>query len=215
MSRITVIGGTGYAGSAIVQEAASRGHDVSAFSRSLPAHEITGVTYVEGDAADEGALSSVISGADVVVGALAPRGALADSLRDVYRMTARLADVAGAPLFIVGGFSSLRPAPGAPRFVADLSHAPAEYHTELITMSALVSDDLPATPETLDWVFVSPAGKFGSHVPGRPLGRYRVGGDVAVEPEGGGEISGADYALGFIDLIEQGNSHRAHVNLGY
>ena len=36
MSRITVIGGTGYAGSAIVAEAAARGHQVTALSRSLP-----------------------------------------------------------------------------------------------------------------------------------------------------------------------------------
>ena len=34
MSRIAVIGGTGYAGSAIVAEAAARGHQVSALSRS-------------------------------------------------------------------------------------------------------------------------------------------------------------------------------------
>jgi uncharacterized protein len=82
-------------------------------------------------------------------------------------------------------------------------------------VSALVADDLPATPETLDWVFVSPAGKFGSFAPGERLGKYRVGHEVAVQPEDGGAISGADYALGLVDLIEQGNHHRAHVNLAY
>jgi putative NADH-flavin reductase len=50
-------------------------------------------------------------------------------------------------------------------------------------------------------------------VPGERLGEYRVGDDVAVQPEYGGAISGADYALGFVDLIAQGNHHRAHVNL--
>ena len=55
----------------------------------------------------------------------------------------------------------------------------------------------------------------GSFAPGERLGRYRVGGDVAVQPGDGGAISGADYALGFVDLIEQGNHHRAHVNLAY
>lgn len=215
MSRITVIGGTGYAGSAIVAEAVGRGHEVTVLSRSLPAERVAGVSYVEGDASDETVLSSLITGADVVVGALAPRGALAASFRDVYRKIARLADSEAVPLFVVGGFSSLRPAAGSPRFVEDLSHAPAEFHAELITVSALVSDDLPSAPVTLDWVFVSPAGKFGSFAPGERLGRYRVGDDVAVEPEGGGAISGADYALGFLDLVEQGNRHRAHVNLAY
>jgi hypothetical protein len=215
MSRIIVIGGTGYAGSAIVAEAAARGHEVTALSRSLPAEGVEGVNYVQGDATDEAVLSSAVSGTDVMVGALAPRGPLAGSFRDVYRTIARLADADGVPLFVVGGFSSLRPAAGAPRFVADLSHAPAEFHDELVTVSALVTDDLPATPETLDWVFVSPAGKFGSFAPGERLGQYRVGDDVAIQPEDGGAISGADYALGFVDLIEQGNLHRAHVNLAY
>jgi len=215
MSRITVIGGTGYAGSAIVAEAAGRGHEVTAYSRSLPDSPIPNVTYVQGDASDEQALAAVIEGEDVVVGALAPRGTLADSFRDVYRTIASLADTAKAPLFIVGGFSSLRPAPGKPRYVTDLSHAPAEFHAEMITVAALVTDDLPATPATLNWVFVSPAGKFGAHVPGKRLGHYRVGDDVVLQPDGGGEISGADFALGFVDVIEQGDYHRAHINLGY
>ncbi|MDG4785829.1 NAD(P)H-binding protein [Micromonospora sp. WMMD1102] len=215
MSRITVLGGTGYAGSAIVAEAAARGHELTAFSRSVPADPVPGVTYVRGDVTDQAALTSVVSTADVVVGALAPRGPLAGSFRDVYAMIARIVDAEGIPLYVVGGFSSLRPAAGAPRFVADLSHAPAEYHDELVTVAALVSDDLPATPETLDWVFVSPAGRFGGHVRGERLGTYRVGDDVAVQPRDGGAISGPDYALGFVDLIEKREHHRAHLNLAY
>jgi putative NADH-flavin reductase len=130
----------------------------------------------------------------------------------VYRTLARLADAEGARLFIVGGFSSLRPAAGAPRIVEDLSHAPAEVRQEILAGAALVTEDLPATPATLDWVFVSPAANFGSFAPGERLGQYRVGDDVAVQPDGGGSISGADYALGLVDLIEQGDRHRAHVN---
>jgi putative NADH-flavin reductase len=103
------------------------------------------VNYHQGDATDEASLSSVVSGADVVVGALAPRGPLAGSFRDVYRTIARLADAKGVSLFVVGGFSSLRPAAGAPRFAEDLSHAPAEFRDEIVTVAALVTDDLPAT----------------------------------------------------------------------
>jgi putative NADH-flavin reductase len=35
------------------------------------------------------------------------------------------------------------------------------------------------------------------------------------KPEGGGTIFGPDYALGFVDLIEKGDHHRAHVNLAH
>jgi putative NADH-flavin reductase len=213
VSRITVIGGTGYAGSAIVAEAAARGHQVTALSRSRPDAPVPDVTYVEGDATDEATLAAVIEGADAVVAALAPRGPLAAAFRDVYRTVARLADAAGASLFVVGGYSSLRPAPGADRFVTDLSQVPAELHEEILAGAALVIEDLPATPASLNWVFVSPALRFGAHMPAERAGRYRLGDDVAVRPEDGGAISAADYALGFVDLIEQGDQHRAQVNL--
>lgn len=215
MSRITVLGGTGYAGSAVVAEAAARGHQVTAFSRSLPAEPVPGVTYVQGEATDEAALAAVVDGADVVIAALAPRGPLADAFRDVYRTVARLADAAGARLFVVGGFSSLRPAPGAPRFVEDLTHVPAALHGEILAGSALITEDLPAAPESLDWVFVSPAQLFGSFAPGERLGTYRLGDEVAVVPDGGGAISAPDYALGLVDLVEQDAHHRAHVNLAH
>ena len=160
-------------------------------------------------------LSLAIEGADVVVAALAPRGPLAASFRDTNRTIARLADGAGARLFVVGGYSSLRPARGAERFVTDLSHIPAENHPEILAGAALILEDLPATPETLDWTFVSPPQTFGSWVPGEQLGRYRLGDEVAVQPEDGGAISAADYALGFVDLIEQDDHHRAQVNLAH
>ena len=45
MTRIAVIGGTGYAGSHIVAEAVSRGHTVVSVARKVPAERIEGVTY--------------------------------------------------------------------------------------------------------------------------------------------------------------------------
>ena len=215
MSRITVVGGTGYAGAAIAAEAVTRGHEVIALSRSLPEPPVAGVTYVQGDATDEATLSSVVEGADVVVAALSPRGPLADNFRDVYRTIARLADAAGARLFVVGGYSSLRPAPGADRLVSDLSHVPDELHPEILAGAALITEDLPATPATLDWTFVSPPLGFGSWVSGERLGRYRLGDEVAIEPGDGGAISAPDYALGLVDLIERGDHRRAQVNLAH
>ncbi|WP_410604757.1 NAD(P)-dependent oxidoreductase [Amycolatopsis sp. lyj-90] len=214
MPKIAVIGGTGYAGSAIAAEAAARGHQVTSLSRSLPDTPIADVSYVQGDVSDEEPLAATIAAADVVVGAIAPRGSLSSTFRDVYGTIARLADAAEVPLFVVGGYSSLRPAPGADRFVSDLSRIPPKLHGEILAGSALIIEDLPATPETLDWVFVSPALRFGARMPSDPLGHYRLGDDIAVQPGNGGLISAADYALGFVDLIEKGGHHRAHVNLG-
>lgn len=61
------------------------------------------MTYVQGDAVEEAVLASAVEGAEVVVGALAPRGPLAESFRDVYRVLARLAADSGAGMFLVGG----------------------------------------------------------------------------------------------------------------
>src|SRR5580692_12973885 len=90
-----------------------------------------------------------------------------------------------------------------------------ELHDEIRSGAALIIEDLPATPATLDWVYVSPALRFGARMPGERLGRYRLGDEVAVQPEDGGAISAADYALGFVALIEKGDHHRAQVNLGH
>lgn len=204
MSCLTILGGTGYVGSAIAEEAAARGHAVTALSRSIPESPIPGVDYIQGDATDDAAVSAVIDAADVVVAAMSPRGSLAGSFREVYRTVARLADTAGARLFVVGGYSSLRPATGADRFIADLSTIPAHQHFEILAGAALITDDLPATPVTLDWTFVSPPLGFGSWVPGERLGRYRLGDDVAIQPEDGGAISAPDYALGVVDLSRWG-----------
>ncbi|MGI6879438.1 NAD(P)-dependent oxidoreductase [Microbacterium sp. gxy059] len=215
MSHVVVIGGTGYAGSAIAAEAAQRGHEVTAVSRSAPEEPRVGVSYVQGDVTDDATLASVIAGADIVVSALAPRGPLTGRFRAVTRAIARLADAEHARLFVVGGFSSLRPAPGEPRFIEDPSGVPDAIRDEVQAGAALIIEDLPATPESLDWVFVSPAQGFGSFAPGETLGTYRLGGDVAVDPETGGAISAPDYAQGFVDLIESGDHHRAQVNLAH
>ena len=52
MTNITVLGGTGYTGAAIVSEALKRGHSVTVVSRSAPESPVDGVTYVTGSALD-------------------------------------------------------------------------------------------------------------------------------------------------------------------
>ena len=79
MARIVVIGGTGYAGRHIVQEAASLGHEVVSISRSEPSAPVDGVTNVQGSVTVLDALGDVFENADVVVSALSPRGEMAET----------------------------------------------------------------------------------------------------------------------------------------
>ena len=47
MTRIAVIGGTGYAGSHIVAEAARRGHTAVSIARSVPTQRVECGTYLQ------------------------------------------------------------------------------------------------------------------------------------------------------------------------
>lgn len=216
MTRITVVGGTGYAGAAVVREAASRGHAVTSFSRSAPegAARVDGVTYETGSLLDADVRARAIEGADVVVSTLSPRGELDGRIVEVDRELAVLAAAASVRLLVVGGFSSLRPAEGAPRF-ADGDDIPPQFAAEARQMNEVLGE-LLASPESLDWVFLSPAQQFGAYAPGETLGRYRVGGDVAfTDSEGVSAISGADFALAIVDEIETPAHQRAHVSVAY
>ena len=212
MTTIAVIGGTGYAGAAIVSEAAKRGLTVRSLSRTAPTDAPAGVEVITGSALDAEVVARATEGADVIVGSLSPRGELAGHLGEAYAVAIAAAKAAGAKLIIVGGFSTLRPAAGAPRF-AEGDEIPAAYLDEAREVAAF----LPVLEASgIDWLFVSPAQTYGTYNPGEALGHYRVSGDVAVFDENGkSEISGADFGLGIVDLAVGDEHHRAHLQLTY
>lgn len=214
MSRIVVIGGTGYAGSNVVARAVARGHQVTSLSRNLPEGQVEGATYRTGNVTDHATLAGAVQGADVVVSALSPRGELDGRILDVDRELAALACDHGVRLYVVGGFSSLRRTENdAP--AAESGQVPKEFAAEALQMHSVLTH-LKTEPEGLDWVFFSPAAAFGSFAPGEDLGRYRVGGEVALlDEQGGSSISGADFARAIVDRIESDDYHRAHIGIAY
>jgi uncharacterized protein len=212
MATIVIVGGTGYTGANIAREAAFRGHTVVSISRSEPAERAPGVRYELGGV--EEVAPRVVAGADVVVAALSPRGDMAGRLVDVYEQLARLSAEAGARFLQVGGFSSLRPAPGAPRFVE--GEIPEEFREEALEGEATRVMLAESAPQDLDWLFVSPAGAYGSFAPGESTGQYRVGDEVALfDAEGASAVSGADFATAVVDEIETPAHHRAHIGIAY
>jgi uncharacterized protein len=210
MAKIVIFGGTGYTGSNIAREAAARGHEVVSVSRSEPPERVDGVQYEFGRA--EQMAQSLVPGADAVVATLSPRGDMAGRLVEVYgELAARSAD-AGARYLQIGGFSSLRPSPGAPRFIeGDVAE---EYRAEALEGEAsrlMLEDEALAD---LDWVFVSPPGAYGAWAAGERTGTYRLGGEVAVFDDGGGSsISGADFAIAVVDEVESAAHHREHISI--
>ena len=210
MARIAVLGGTGYTGGNIVREAAARGHHVTAYSRTAPAEPVAGVHYVQASFLEEGAVAAAVAGQDVVVEALAPRGELAGQLERLIGDLAKLAAEQHARLVVVGGWSGLRPAEGAPRFVE--GDMPPQFRAE--------AEEMVRALETLESVRAGGA-RLAVRQPGAGLrvvrararrsARYRSAARSRCSTRRAtSAVSGADFALAIVDEIDRHEHHGPH-----
>ncbi|MBO9579030.1 MAG: NAD(P)H-binding protein, partial [Microbacteriaceae bacterium] len=193
-----------------VAEAAARGHDVVAVSRTAPSAPVAGVDYRQGSAADRELVADAIAGADAVVASLSPRGDMAGRTLGIYQDVADAALAAGARLIVIGGFNALRTEEGGPRFAASLDDS-FPFKDEALEAVSVLDWLQSDAPEGLDWTFVSPAATFGAYAPGERSGRYRLGGEVSIDGYAS-TLSGADIAVALVDAIEQ-DAHRGHIGI--
>lgn len=197
-ARVAVIGGTGYAGSHIAREALSRGLDVTVVGRSVPTEPIEGAAFVQGSYADPSLVKQLAADHDVLV--FAVQHAAEPDLVELLPSIARSAEASGTRLGFVGGAGSTLVAEGGPRLV-DTAEFPEAYRPEALAGAATL-DWLRADDGGLQWFFVSPAGTFGAWAPGEATGAYRTSDELfLVDDQGVSEISGADFALAFVDEI--------------
>ena len=214
MARITILGGTGYAGAHIAQEAAARGHDVLAVSRKAPEDPVEGVSYVSGDVLDEGFLKDLAAKSDLLMLALSPRGDMQGRVIEAARTLIPVAAAAGVRVGVIGGAGALRVSEGGPRLI-DTEDFPEEIKPESFEMLDVL-EALQASEDSLDWFYIHPAAGFGSFHPGERRGAYRVGGEVLLsDRKGRSEISGADFALAILDEIEKPVHRRRRFSAAY
>jgi uncharacterized protein len=211
MSTIVVFGATGYAGGHITAELLDRGHAVIGVARDITtvaARE--GLELRRGSLYDSAFRAEAVVGADAVAVALPAHPADGPDLETV--VPGLLEAVAGARLGVVGGAASLQTAAGGPLVLDTL---PEEYKPEA-EAHARVLEGLRRSATTADWFYLSPAASFGSWDPGVKTGTFRLGTDVLItDASGNSEISGADYAVAFVDEIEKPAHHRARFTVGY
>jgi putative NADH-flavin reductase len=202
MARISVLGGTGYAGNAVVKEALGRGHRVTSVRRSEPAERLDGVDYLIGSALDPAVLAAAVTDHDVVIEAVSPRGDMIGKEEGLVDQLIELAPRSGTRLGVIGGVSSLYVEEGGPRLF-DVNEVPPEVLPEVQTGLDLL-ETLKGTAEDVDWFYVSPPLDFGSWVPAPDTGSYRISDDVLLRDEqGSSTISAADLARAILDEIEQ------------
>ncbi len=215
MTSIVVLGGTGYAGSAISREALSRGIAVTAVARDTSKVEaVEGLTPAQGDAFDADFVAEVTAGADVIVVALNAVQADGSELKDKFQPILDAAAAAGARLGIIGGAGSLRVADGGPALY-DTPDFPDAFRAEARSHGQIL-ESLRSGGTDVDWFYVSPAASFGGYNPGERRGTYRTTDDVLLtDADGSSDISGEDFAIAFVDEIETPKHHRVRFGVAY
>jgi uncharacterized protein len=212
--KTVVLGATGMAGSRIAAEAVRRGDEVVAVSRSGAAPvDSPLLTPVAADAGSVKEIAEVVKGADVVASALAPardgsdpRGpftALYDAVLDGVRAGGvhRMVVVGGAGSLQVDKNTLLKDTPAVPEPVKPEAQA-------LIDVLAKLRE-----VDDLEWTYITPAAAF---TPGERTGNFRIGGDaVLTDSEGNSRISAEDYAIAFVDEMENAEHPNTRICVAY
>jgi len=213
MTSLVIFGGTGYAGRNIATEALRRGHSVTAVSRS-GGNAADGAAVRQGDVHDEALVHELAADADVLVVAVPACPVDDKGLIDAIPALIAAATKHNTRVGFVGGAGSLHVADGGPRFV-DTPEFHDEWKPEALSHAAVL-ESLRDGGEEVDWFYVSPAALFGSFAPGETTGSYRTGGDVLLtDADGNSEISGTDYALAFVDEIDEPSHSRQRFTVAH
>lgn len=215
MKKAVVVGATGYAGRLIATELVGRGFDVVGVARSAPAEPVPSARFESGSLHDAAFVERVIEGADILILAVRSTDIASDG-KTYAEVVAPLLPVLmkeGVRLGVVGGAGTLR-MPGTGVRNMDRPDFNPAFGPEAVLQEELL-ELLKASPQELDWFYLSPPLLFGSYAQSDPRGTYRVGGEELVFDEAGeSHISGEDYALAFADEIESPQHSRRRFTVG-
>lgn len=204
---IAIIGGTGFIGSKLVKEAASRGHSILAISRNIKQGAFPDrVTAVRVDVFDTDALAETFSGSEVVIHSFRiPKSfsiqeRVEQQKRGTASIIAAVRKVGIKRLLAVGGAGTLEIAPGVR--LMDSYIFPEDWQGGAQS-TALIKELLQDVTE-FEWTSFSPPYNI---VPGKRTGKFRLGRDKMICDETGlSRISVDDYAVAMIDELETPNN---------
>lgn len=195
--KIAIIGATGKAGKLIMEEALKRGLDVTAIVRNKSKLSNSSVKLIEKDLFD--LKKEDLKDFDTVVSAfgaweekeLPKHAEVMNHLCDI------LADT-NIRLMVVGGAASLFV--NHSMMLIDSPDFPKDW-INLAKNSNKAFEILKATKNVL-WTYISPSADFQAD--GKKTGEYRIGDkdELCFNSKGESMISYADYAIGFVDEIE-------------
>ncbi|MGV0398551.1 NAD(P)-dependent oxidoreductase [Corynebacterium suicordis] len=206
--RIAIFGATGMAGSAIVSEALTRGHEVVAASR----HPTNGspdenrLSQRAINVADSDAVDAVLAEVDAAVLSIRLEPRQEDRLAPLTRGILDTAATHGTRILIVGGSSPLR-SPNRPDrlLIDDPEFVPEAW--KLIARASLEQFYACKEHAFTEWTYLSPPAIFE---PGDRKGSYQRGKSVLLtDTEVASRITPPDFATAVLDELEwpSGDQH--------
>jgi uncharacterized protein len=214
--KIAIIGATGFLGTHLVNEFASRNHEVTAISRNVKGDIKPKVTPIEADVFNIDKLAEVLKGHDVIVSAYNPGWTnpnIYDDAIEGSKSIQAAAKKAGVQRYVyIGGAGSLYIAPDVQ--LIDTPEFPKEYYAG----ASAARDYLNIIKEEkdLDWAFFSPAIEMHHGITTGRTGKYRLGLDNPVFDENNRSIlSGEDVAVVIADEVENPKHHQQRFTAAY
>ena len=195
--KIAIIGATGKAGKLIMEEALKRGLDVTAIVRNKSKLSNSSVKVIEKDLFD--LKKEDLKDFDTVVSAfgaweekeLSKHGEVMNHLCDILADTnIRLMVVGGAASLFVNHSMMLIDSPDFPKDWINLAK------------NSNKAFEILKSKKNVLWTYISPSADFQAD--GKKTGEYRIGDkdELCFNSKGESMISYADYAIGFVDEIE-------------
>ena len=205
--KIALVAANGRVAGKVIEEAISRGFDVTAFGRRE--NNTKAKDYVQKDLFD--LTADDLKGFDAVVDAF---GAWTeDTLEQHSTSLKHLCDILSGTdtrLLVVGGAGSLYVNPEHTACVSDGPDFP-DMFKPLASAMAKALGELRERND-VKWTYISPAGDFQAD--GERSGKYNLGGEeLTLNSRNESIISYADYAIAMIDEIEKGDHIQQRISV--
>lgn len=209
--KLTLIGATGRAGSAILGEALERGHEVTAIVRDPKKVDTDNqVSFIQADLLNLIDVKEALKDSTHVISAYGPsRGSEEVLIEATKNLITASKSVGVERVLTIGGAGSLALPTG--ELLVDSGTLPPEWmpivnaHIEALNQFKNEAD--------LDWVVLRPQMFFEE---GEKKGSYRVGKDALLfDNDGRSNITFKDFAVAIIDELENQKHSKEAYTVGY
>ncbi len=212
--KITVFGAAGNVGSRIVQEALTRGHEVTAVIRNLNrSHELpTGVKVAMGDASNPQDIQTLTKDQDIAITATRPQLGQEHQLLEVTHAFMEALKNKPTRLMLVGGAGGLEVPNSQGRLVVDdPQFVPLAWRD--IAVACTEQLNICRNSQFVNWTYLSPAANLAA---GKRTGQFRLGLDeLVLDEQGASNISMEDLAVAMMDEAEQPSHQQRRFTMGY